>query len=67
MAKHYDELHNLDTAASRVVVRDENGGQSFAVQVTCAATGQLLGSVSRCGSIERAVNHGKRIARENTY
>lgn len=64
MTIYYDQMHNLDTLAKRVVVRDEPSSKGpFVATISCGVTGTLLGSVERCKTASNAISSGKRIAR----
>lgn len=68
MAIHYDEMHNMDTAATRVVVRDDASSKGpFSAKISCGVTGALLGSVERCETVADAIEAGKRLARSKAY
>ncbi len=68
MAIHYDEMHNMDTAATRVVVRDDASSKGpFVATILCGVTGAFLGSAERHKTVAEAIIAGKRIARSKTY
>lgn len=68
MAIHYDEMHNMDTAATRVVVRDDASSKGpFVAIVSCGVTGNYLGGAEGCKTPDAAIERGKRIARSKTY
>jgi len=65
MQTHYDELQ---AQGIRLRVMEVTGSKGpFIASVSCGVTGNNLGGVEGCATLERAIESGKKHARKFTY
>lgn len=64
METHYDEFQ---AQGIRLQVKSCRSQGPFVAVVSCGVTGQYLGGVEGCASVDRAIEQGKKHARKFTY
>ena len=65
MTTHYDSIHSQGNRVK--VVSDATSKGPYRADVSCGVTGQSLGCVERCASVDRAIEQGKKHARKFAY
>ena len=64
METHCDELQ---AQSIRLQIKSCRSQGPYVAVVSCGVTGQYLGGVEKCATVDRAIEQGKKHARKFTY